>query len=100
MFLWVSIRSCQASLDLLSLCLLLLLDLEQQGTVDVGQDTSKGNGGTDQRVELFVATDGELQVAGGDALDLEILGGVLTRGKSRVSMSTWLGSLGCHEAAE
>jgi hypothetical protein len=37
-----------------------LLDLEQQRTVDVWQDTTKGNGGADQSVELFVTADGEL----------------------------------------
>lgn len=41
------------------------------------QYTSEGDGRADQRVELLVAADGELQVAGRDALDLEILGGVL-----------------------
>lgn len=41
------------------------------------QDTTKGNGGADQGVELLVTTDGELEMSGGDALDLEVLGGVL-----------------------
>lgn len=41
------------------------------------QYTSEGDGRTDQRVELLVTADGELQMAGCDALDLEILGGVL-----------------------
>lgn len=57
--------------------LLLLLDLEQQRAVDVRQDTAKGNGGADQGVELFVTTDGELQMSGRDTLDLEVFGGVL-----------------------
>ena len=56
--------------------LLLLLDLEEQGAVDVGQDTSEGDCGFDERVELLVAADGELQVAWRDALDLEVLCGV------------------------
>lgn len=56
---------------------LLLLDLEEQRTVDVWQDTTEGDGRADQSVELFVTTDGELKVAGRDALDLEVLGGVL-----------------------
>lgn len=59
--------------------LLLLLDLEEQGAVDVGKNTTEGDGGADQRIELFVTTDGKLQVARGDALDLEILGSVLRR---------------------
>ena len=43
------------------------------------QDTTKGDGCADQGVEFLVTTDGELQMAGSDALDLEILGGVLNR---------------------
>lgn len=50
------------------------------------QDTTEGDGGTNQGVELFVTTDGKLQVARCDTLDLEVLGGVLQREKSRVSM--------------
>ena len=38
------------------------------------QDTTKGNGGANQGIQFFVAADRELQVAGRDALDLEILG--------------------------
>lgn len=40
------------------------------------QDTAESDGGADERVEFLVPSDGQLQVAGGDALDLEILGGV------------------------
>ena len=40
------------------------------------QYTTESDCGTDESVELFVATDGKLQMAGCDALDLEILGGV------------------------
>jgi hypothetical protein len=54
--------------------LLLLLDLEQQRAVDVRQNTTKSDGGTDKGVELLVAANGELQVAGGDTLDFEVLG--------------------------
>lgn len=79
-------------LCLLSLGLLLLLDLEEEGAVDVGQDTTKGDGGADQGIELFVTTDGELQVAGSDTLDFEILGGILQGGEiSRVSIKVLLG---------
>lgn len=76
-----------ARLGLNSLILLLLLDLEQQRAVDVRQYASEGDGGADQGVELLVAADGELEVAGGDALDLEILGGVLREG----GVSHWIG---------
>ena len=41
------------------------------------QYASERDGGADQRVELLVAADRELQVAGRDALDLEVLGGIL-----------------------
>jgi hypothetical protein len=64
--------------------LLLLLDLEEQGAVDVRQDTTESDCGTDEGVEFLVATNGQLEVAGCDTLDLEVLGGVL-RGRS-VSM--------------
>lgn len=43
----------------------------------MGQDTTEGDGGADESVELFVTTDGELEVAGRNTLDLEVLGGVL-----------------------
>ena len=55
---------------------LLLLDLEQQRAVDVRQDTSERDGRTDQGVKFLITTDGELQMARGDALHLEVLGGV------------------------
>jgi len=42
----------------------------------VGKDTTEGDSGTDQSVEFFVTTDGELQVTRSDTLDLEILGRV------------------------
>lgn len=40
------------------------------------QQGTYGDGGLDERVELLVSADGELQMAGGDALHLEVLGGV------------------------
>lgn len=40
------------------------------------QDTTTSDSGADQAVELFVTTDGELQVSRGDALDAQILGRV------------------------
>lgn len=81
-------RGWAQRLGLDGLVLLLLLDLEQQRAVDVWQYTSEGDGGADQRVELLVTTDGELQVAGSDALDLEILGGVL-EGTLVVGQGRW-----------
>jgi hypothetical protein len=42
----------------------------------VRQDTSEGDCGFDEGIEFLVTTDGELQVAWRDALDLEVLCGV------------------------
>lgn len=64
-------------LSLQSLCLLLLLDLEQQSTVDVWQHTTERDGGADESVKLLVATDSELKVARRNTLHLEILGSIL-----------------------
>ena len=44
--------------------------------MDVGDDSTSGNGGLDQGVQLLVSSDGQLQMAGGDPLHLEVLGGV------------------------
>lgn len=44
--------------------------------MDVRDDTSAGDGGLDERVQFFVATDGQVKMAGSDALHLQILGGV------------------------
>jgi hypothetical protein len=59
-----------------SFVLLLLLDLEEKRTIDVGKNTTEGDCRADEGVQLLVAANGELQVARRDALDLEILGGV------------------------
>ena len=40
------------------------------------QDTTKGNGGADERVEFLITANGELQVTRRDALDVEILCGI------------------------
>lgn len=41
--------------------------------MDVGDDTSTGDGGLDQGVQLLVTADSELQVARCDTLHLEVL---------------------------
>ena len=41
------------------------------------KDASESDGRTDESVELLVTTDGELEVTWSNALDLEVLGGVL-----------------------
>jgi hypothetical protein len=46
----------------------------------VREDTAEGDGGADQSIQLFVATDGELEMARRNTLDLEVLGGVLWQG--------------------
>ena len=55
---------------------LFVASLVDQRLVDVRDHASPGDRRLDQGVELFVAADGELEVARGDALDLEVLGGV------------------------
>jgi len=44
--------------------------------VDVGDDSSAGDGGLDESVQLLVASDGELQMSGRDPLHLQVLRGV------------------------
>ena len=58
---------------------LLLVLLVQEGLVDMGDDAAASDGGLDERVELFVAADRELQVAGRDALHTQVLGGVASQ---------------------
>lgn len=58
---------------------LLLFDLEEKSAVDVREDTSKSDGGADQGIQFFVAADGELEMAGCDTLDLQVLGSILWR---------------------
>lgn len=41
--------------------------------MDVGDDTSAGDGGLDEGVQLLVTADGKLQVARCDTLHLEVL---------------------------
>lgn len=44
--------------------------------MDVGDDTTAGNGSLDEGVELLVTSDGELQVSRCDSLHLKVLAGV------------------------
>ena len=51
--------------------------LGQQDSLDVGQDTSLGNGNTSQEfVQLFIVTDGKLKMTGNDARLLVVSGGI------------------------
>lgn len=54
----------------------LLALLPDQRLVDVGDDASPRYGGFDEGIQLFVAADRQLQMAGSDALHLQVLGGV------------------------
>jgi hypothetical protein len=58
----------------LSLALASLSD--QKVLVDVGNDTSTGNSGLDEKIELLVSPDSELQMSGSDSPDFEVLGSV------------------------
>jgi len=49
--------------------------------MDVRNNTTTSNGRLDESVELFVATDCELQVARGYALNLEVFAGVTSEFK-------------------
>jgi hypothetical protein len=51
-------RSTLSSFD--RLCLLLLLDLQEESPVDVRQHTTEGDRRTDKGVELLVSADGKL----------------------------------------
>jgi len=47
-----------------------------KGLVDVRNDATTGNGRLDEGVQLFVSSDGKLQVTGSNTLHLQILGSV------------------------
>ena len=53
-------------------CSLLFGSLHHQGFVNVGNHTTTSNRGFDQSVELLIATDCELQVAGCNTFDLQV----------------------------
>jgi len=44
--------------------------------MDMRQDTTTSNGSTNEQVEFFVTSDGELQVSWSYSLNSKILGGV------------------------
>lgn len=51
----------------------LLVGLNDQGLVDVWDDTTASDRGLDQSVEFFVTANSQLQVARGDSLHLKVL---------------------------
>ena len=70
------------SFSLLNENLLLLGLLGEKDSLDVGEDTTLGNGDSRQElVQLFVITDGELQVTGNDPGLLVISGGITSQFK-------------------
>ena len=50
--------------------------LKDESLVDVRDHTTASNSGLDQGVELFIASNSELQMSRSNSLHLEILGGV------------------------
>lgn len=55
---------------------LLPAGLVNKRSVDVWNDTTSSDGGLNKRVQLLVSTNGQLQMAGCNALDLEIGSGI------------------------
>lgn len=47
--------------------------LHDQSLVDVGDHTTASDGRLDEGIELLVTADSELQVAGGNTLDFQVL---------------------------
>lgn len=60
-------------MDAQSLSLALTGLSDQKVLVDVRNDTSASNGGLDEKVELLVSPNGELEMSGGDSSDFEVL---------------------------
>lgn len=67
-------------------------------THDVGDHTATRDGGLDQRVQLLITTDGQLQVARRDTLHLEILGGVASQLQHLRGRGGREGCLASHQA--
>lgn len=55
---------------------LLLVGLHDECLVDVGDDTTTGDGSLDEGIKLLVTADSQLEMSGGDALDLQVFAGV------------------------
>lgn len=47
--------------------------------MDVGDDTTASDGSLDESVELFVSSDGQLEMSWCDSLDLQVLGCVTSQ---------------------
>jgi hypothetical protein len=59
--------------------LLLLFNLEQECSVDVRKNTSEGDRRANEGIQFVVSTDGKLQVAWCDTLDLQVFCGVSSK---------------------
>ena len=57
----------------------LLACLGQERLVDVRDDTSSSNSSFDKSVELFVSSDGQLEMSWCDSLHLQVLAGVSSK---------------------
>jgi len=53
--------------------------LAHEVAMNVRNDTAAGDGGLDQRVQLLVSSNGQMQMARSDSLHLEILGGITSQ---------------------
>ena len=62
-------------------CLIFGRLLLEEGLVDVGDNTTTGDGGLDQVVQFFVTANGELQVAGSNALNFKVFASVTSQFK-------------------
>lgn len=47
--------------------------------MDVGDNTTTSDGRLNERVEFFITTNSKLQVARGDAFDLEVFAGISSK---------------------
>jgi len=55
---------------------LLLVGLHDECLVDVRDHTTTGDGSLDKGIKFFVTADSQLEMSGGDALDLQVFAGV------------------------
>lgn len=74
--------NCSGSLSWGSFSFLGLGGLHDESLVDVWDDTTTSNGCFDQSVELFVSSDGKLEMSWCNSLDLEIFGSVTSKLKN------------------
>ena len=77
MLIFVPVGTCKTGSSLLAILLATLGLLGEKNSVDVGENTSLGDGGAVKKlVQLLVVADGQLDVAGDDAGLLVVASGV------------------------